>query len=116
MSESDNDSLNSSVNPQSNPSQFIPPDRAKSNPNVSVWGLIDESPYTGPGTHLQSQRNQLEIRTVGVIERFEGLKVEINEWEMLLNCQGVSPVEINRQFDSCQNNPGSGKESPFGKG
>ena len=26
--------------------------------------------------------------------------MEINEWETLLNCQAVSPVEINRQFDS----------------
>ena len=37
---------------------------------------------------------------MGVIERFEGLKMEINEWEMLLNCQAVSPVVINQQFDS----------------
>ena len=54
VSESDNDLLNSTVNPQSNPSRFIPPDRAESNPNVSVLGFIDESPYTGPGTRLQS--------------------------------------------------------------
>ena len=37
---------------------------------------------------------------MGVIERFEGLKMEINEWEMLLNCQAVSPVVINQQCDS----------------
>ena len=49
---------------------------------------------------LQSQWNQSEIRIVGFIESFEGLKMEINAWEMLLNCQAVSPVEINQQFDS----------------
>ena len=100
VSESNNDPLNSTVNPQSNPSQFIPPDWAESSPNVSVSEIIDESPYTGPGTPLQSQRNQSKIRIMGVIERFEGLKMEINEWEMLLNCQAVSPVVINQQFDS----------------
>ena len=61
VSESDNDLLNCTVNPQSNPSRFILPDWAESNPNVSVSGFIDESPYTDPGTHLQSQQNRLEI-------------------------------------------------------
>ena len=28
------------------------------------------------------------------------MKIIINEWETLLNCQVVSPVGINRQFDS----------------
>ena len=50
MSESDTDQLNSTVNPRGNPSKYIPPDQAKSNPNISVSEFIDESPYTGPGT------------------------------------------------------------------
>ena len=36
VSESDTDSLNSIVNPQGNPGQFVPPDRVQSNPNVSL--------------------------------------------------------------------------------
>ena len=75
-------------------------DRAESNPNVSVSGFIDESPNTGPGTWLQSQWNRSEVRIAGGIERFEGLEMEINEWETLLNCQTISPAEINQRFDS----------------
>ena len=61
MSESDNDPMNSTANPRINTSRFIPPDQAESHPNVSVSGFIDESPYTGPGTQLQSQRNRLRL-------------------------------------------------------
>ena len=100
MSESDNDRMKCTANPQNNPSQFIPPDRAESYPSVSASGFIDESPYTGPGTRLQSQWNRSEIRVAGVMERFERLKKEINEWEMLLNTQVISPDGINRQFNS----------------
>ena len=100
VSESDNDLMNSTVNPWINPSRFIPPDRAESNPNVSGSGFIDESPYAGPETRLQSQRNRSEVRVAGVIERFERLKMEVNEWEILLNSQIIPPVEINRQLDS----------------
>ena len=57
---------------------------------------MDESPYTGPRTRLQSQRNHSEIRVAEVMERFGRWKTEINEWEMLLNSQDV----IIRQFDS----------------
>ena len=52
VSESDNDLMNSTA---------IPLGRAESHPNVSVSGFIDESPYTGPGTQLQSQRNRLRL-------------------------------------------------------
>ena len=34
------------------------------------------------------------------MERFERLKMEINEWEILLISQVIPPVGINRQFDS----------------
>ena len=34
------------------------------------------------------------------MERFGRLKTEINEWEMLLNSQVISPDIINRQFNS----------------
>ena len=36
VSESDTDPLNSTVNPWGNPSQYIPPDQTKSDPNISV--------------------------------------------------------------------------------
>ena len=92
--------LNSTVNLHGNPSQFVPPDGAESNPNVSVSGFIDESPCTGPGTHLQLQLDGIETRIVEVIGWFEGLKLEINEWENFLERQKVSVIEINRQFKS----------------
>ena len=60
VSESDTDPLNSTVNLGGNPSLYIPPDRAESNPNISVSRFIDESPFTGPGTRLQSQRDGME--------------------------------------------------------
>ena len=54
VSESDSNPMNSTANPWINPSQFIPQGQAEFHPNVSGSGFIDESPYTGPGTQLQS--------------------------------------------------------------
>ena len=76
VSESDTDPLNSIVNPQGNPSQYIPPGWAKSNPNISVSHFIDEFPYTGLGTWLQSQQKGTETRIAGIVEFFERLKEE----------------------------------------
>ena len=70
MSESDNDPMNSTANPQIYPSQFIPPGQAESHLNVSRSGFIDEPSYTGLGTGLQSQWNLSEVRVAGVMERF----------------------------------------------
>ena len=81
MSESDTDALNSTLKPRGNPSQYIPLDRVESNPNTSVSGFIDESSYTGPGSCLQSQWEGMEKRITEIIEPFERLKSEINEWE-----------------------------------
>ena len=94
MSESDTDPLNSTVNPQGNPSQFIPPDQAESNPNIFVSRFIDESPYTGPGTHLQLQQEEVETRITEIMERFQRLKAEINEWENSLKNQAVSQLSL----------------------
>ena len=63
-------------------------------------GFIDESPYTGPGTCLQLQREGMETRITEIMNRFQRLKAKINEWENLLNNQAVSLVEINQQFSS----------------
>ena len=79
MSKSDTDPLNSAVNQRGNPSQYIPPDRAKSNPNISVSRFIDESLYTGLGTCLQLQQEGMETRITEIMERFQRLKSEINE-------------------------------------
>ena len=100
VSESDSDPLNSTVNPQGNPNQYIPPDRAESNPNISVSGFIDESPYTGPGTSLQLQWEGMETRITEIMEHFKRLKSEINEWENSLKILAVPAVELNRQFAS----------------
>ena len=61
VSESESDPLNSRINPRSNVRMYIPPERAEFNPNI--FGFIDESPYTGPGTQLQSQREGNETNT-----------------------------------------------------
>ena len=92
--------LNSTVNPQGNPCLYIPPDWAESNPNMSVSGFIDEWPYTGPGTHLQSQREGIQTRINKIMDGFQKLKMKINEWERSLKNQTVSRVEINQQFSS----------------
>ena len=81
VSESDMDPLNSTVNLRGNPNQFDQPDQA---------GFIDESQYRGPGTHLQSQQGGIETRIAGVIEWFEGLKLEIIEWDNCRRCHAVS--------------------------
>ena len=83
LSGSDTDSLNSTVNPRGNPSQFIPPDWAELNPNVSVSVFFGKTPYRGPGTRLQLQQEGTEIRIAWATEHFEGLKGEITEWENL---------------------------------
>ena len=67
---------------------------------MSLSGFIDQSTFTDPGTQLQSQQIGSKVRVAGVMERFERLKMEINEWEILLISQVIPPVGINRQFDS----------------
>ena len=89
VSESDTDPLNSTVNPLVNPNQVVPSDWTKPNPNVSVSGFIDELPYTELGTCLQSQLEGPFIWIARVIERFEGLKVEITDWENFIKCRVV---------------------------
>ena len=54
VSESDTDPLNNNFYPLENPSQYIPPDRAKSNPNISVSEFIDESQYRALGQVVNS--------------------------------------------------------------
>ena len=67
---------------------------------MSVSGFIDESPYTGPVTRLQSQREGMETRTNKIMNHFQKLKMKINEWERSLKNRSVSSVEIYQQFSS----------------
>ena len=65
MSESDTDPLNSTVNLRGNPSQYIPPDRAESNPNISVSAFINESPYNEAGEIVASELyQQIRIKSL----------------------------------------------------
>ena len=67
---------------------------------MSVSGFIDESPYTGRVTRLQSQREGMETRTNKIMNHFQKLKMKINEWERSLKNRSVSSVEIYQQFSS----------------
>ena len=51
-----------------------------------------------PPIKAQGQQDGIETRIAEVIGRFEGLKLEINEWEMFLKRQAVPGIEINRQL------------------
>ena len=65
VSESDTDPLNSTVNLRGNPSQYIPPDRAESNPNISVSAFINESPYNEAGEIVASELyQQIRIKSL----------------------------------------------------
>ena len=79
VSETDTDPLSSTINPKGN-IYYAQPDRAKSNPNLSISGFIDESPFAGPGTRLQSRREGVESRTKKISDRLEILKFKIFEW------------------------------------
>ena len=71
VSESDTDPMNSTANPRS-----YPPGRTESQPNVSGLGFITE-----PERRHQARKIHYESRIAGIMERFEGMKVEINEWK-----------------------------------
>ena len=55
VSETDTDPLSSTINPKGI-NNYVPTDRAESNPNLSISGFIDESPFASPGKGLQSWR------------------------------------------------------------
>ena len=60
--------------------EYAPPDRAKSNPNLSISGFIDESLFAGPGTCLQSQREGIESRVNKIASRLQSFKLKIWTW------------------------------------
>ena len=65
---------------------------SESNPNI--LGFIDESPYTGPGTRLQLQQEGIDIRTKGILNLFNKLQWDINEWESYIRSFSISSAEI----------------------
>ena len=75
----------------------MPTEQAESNPNIS--GFIDKSPYTGPGTHLQSQREGLEVRNEKISNLFSRLQRDIEEWESSIRNEicPSSGIEINKK-------------------
>ena len=79
MSESDTDLMNSNANSRIYPYRFIPLGQTESQLNVSGSGFIDIHTYTGPGMRPQSQKMYSDSRIAGIRERFERMKMEINE-------------------------------------
>ena len=75
VSETDTDPLSSTINPKGI-NYYVPTDRAESNPNLSISGFIDESPFAGPGTGLQSRREGVEWRTNKISNRLENLRFQ----------------------------------------
>ena len=99
MSESDTDSMNSTVNLRENPNFCVPPEKVEYSPNMSVSGFIDKSPYTEPGTFLQSQWEEIEARTNRFLDRFCKLKLRINEWESSIGNFLTSAAEIHQKYN-----------------
>ena len=62
-------------------------------------GFIDEFPYTGLGTGLQSQREGIEIRTDKILSLFHRLQKNINEWELSIRNFPSSATEIHKSIN-----------------
>ena len=56
-------------------------DRGGSQPNISQMGFIDETPYQGPGTRFQVQREGVGDRIKAIIEEFPALRLVIGDWD-----------------------------------
>ena len=97
MSKSESDPKNRTINPRQNPNMYIPAERAEWNPNIS--GFIDESPYMGPGTHLQLQQEGIDIQTKGILNLFNKLQRDINAWESTVRNCSNSSAEIHQRFN-----------------
>ena len=100
MSESDNNLMNSATGCQINPRLLVSPGRTDSYPSISGLRPTEESTYNRTGARSQSQSLLSEIRIANVLDRFQSLKMEIDNWEYELRTQCISFDEINEQFDS----------------
>ena len=98
MSESDNDLMNGATSYQTYPKQLVSTGRTHSYHSISGIRSTEESTYNRAGTRLQSQNLLSEVRIANVLDRFQRLKMEIDNWEQDLKTCFVSPDEINEQF------------------
>ena len=81
----------------------VPTDRAESNPNLLISGFIDESPFAGPGTCLQSRREGVESRTNKISDQLENLRLKIYEWTDRMKILGCPNDEFQSQFTTFSN-------------
>ena len=90
MSESDNDLIDSATGYQAYPSLLVSSGQTDSYPSVSGLRPTKEPTYIRTGARLQSQNLLSEIRVANVFNRFQSLRMEINNWEYEL--KSVSPL------------------------
>ena len=72
-------------------------------PNLSISRFIDKSPFAGPGTRLQSQREGIESRTNRIFDRLENLKLKIYKWTDKMKNQIFPNDEFQTQFTTFSN-------------
>ena len=75
----------------------------ESNPNLSISGFIDESPFAGPGTRLQLQREGIESRVNKISIRLESLKLKICTWVDKMKNLNCPNDEFQTQFTTFSN-------------
>ena len=102
VSETDTDPLSSTIN-QKGINYYVPTDRAESNHNQSISGFIDESPFAGPGTRLQSRREGVELRTKKISYQLEILKFKVFEWTNRMKILGCPNEEFKNQLTAFSN-------------
>ena len=102
VSETDTDPLSSTIYPTGN-IYYAPPDRAESNPNLSISGFIDESHFAGPGTRLQSRREGIESKTSKISARLENLRFKICTWVDKMKSLDCPNEEFQHQFTTFSN-------------
>ena len=78
MSESDNDLINSATGYQTYPSLLVSSGRTDSYHSISGLRPTDESTYKRTGARSQSQYLLSEIRVANVLDRFQSLRMEID--------------------------------------
>ena len=102
VSETDTNPLSSTINPIGN-IYYAPPNKAESNPNLSIFGFIDKSPFAGPGTRLQSQQEGIELRVNKISIRLESLNLKICTWVDKMKNQNCPNDEFQTQFTTFSN-------------
>ena len=100
VSESDNDLIDGATGYQAYPSLLVSSGRTDSYPSISGVRPTKEPTYIRTGARSQSQNLLSEIRAANVFDRFQSLRMEIDNWEYELRTQCFSFDEINEQFNS----------------